>query len=165
MDNDFILFYSYSSIWLVMFILAWALHAKISIFCNIGKILKTSKRKTRFFLFFIQSSYHVFSSDCLRWSVWLLISLVLEWPEENYYDKWAKTRRAVQLSWKAPGGAMRMDSIHWHMGSKCLVPAMIAPPHCTDLFVVAYVLLDAVKKKNIWKWFYFVKWTILCNLW
>lgn len=52
------------------------------------------------------------------------------------------------MSWKAPGGAMRMDSIHWHMGSKCLVPAMIAPPHCTDLFVVAYVLLDAVKKKK-----------------
>lgn len=29
--------------WLVIFILAWSFHTKISIFCNIGKIFKTSK--------------------------------------------------------------------------------------------------------------------------
>lgn len=58
-----------------------------------------------------------------------------------------KAGRAVQLtSWKIPR-AIGMDSIGTR-GSKrfCLVPSIIIPPDCTDLFVVAYVLLDTVKK-------------------
>lgn len=42
------------------------------------------------------------------------------------------------------------DGLRWHTGGGlkwfCWVPAIIVPPNCTDLFVVAYVLLDTVKK-------------------
>lgn len=49
------------------------------------------------------------------------------------------------LSWEGPR-AVRMDSIGTRASTWfCLFPAVIVPPNCTDLFVVAYVLLDTVK--------------------
>lgn len=57
--------------------------------------------------------------------------------------KAVQRRGAVQLS--SPKGSA--DGLHWHAEVKrfCLVPAITVPPRCTDLFVVADVLLDTVR--------------------
>lgn len=145
MDN-LIWFDDYSSILLVLFILSWAFHTKISIFCNIGKIFKMSKNCKAKFVF-LKPNYNVFSSDCLKWFMLLLTSLVLEWPEENYCVlSELKGERAVQLSfWKSPRAVWKDFAGTRGSGWFCLVPDSIVPPSCTGLFVVAYVLLDTVK--------------------
>ena len=107
MDN-LIWFDDYSFILLVLFILSWAFHTKISIFCNIGKIFKMSKDCKPKFVF-LKPNCGVFSSDSLRWFVLSFTSLVLEWPEENYCVlSELKGEKSVQLSfWKSRGPCER----------------------------------------------------------
>lgn len=138
MDHNLIWLYYYSSILLVIFILAWAFHGKISIFCNIGKILEASKPVNLIFFPAIQLQ-HLFL--WLSWSTYLLGSLVLEWPEENYCVR------------SEPEGGGRCNccpawALLAHGGVRMVLlgPGSIVPPNCTDLFVVASVLLDTVKK-------------------
>lgn len=147
MDN-LIWFDDYSSILLVLFILSWAFNTKISIFCNIGKIFKMSKNCKPKFVF-LKPNYNVFPSDYLRRFMLLLTSLVLEWPEENYCVL-SELKGRDQCSYGT-----------WGSGWFCLVPVSIVPPSCTGLFVVAYVLLDTVKKLSgngfiLWSEQYFV---------
>lgn len=60
---------------------------------------------------------------------------------------WCETRCTVQLlSWEVPR-ALQMDAIvNWGSEPFSLLPTISLPPSCTNSFVVAYVLLDTVKK-------------------
>ena len=91
----------------------------------------------------------------------LLSSLVLEWPEENYRVKWAEGRGQCSRHSGSPQGPCERTSLALGGQDASAWSLLASFLPAVQVFVVAYVLLDTVKKLSgngfiLWSEQYFV---------